>query len=259
MPRFANRVIVVTGGGTGIGLQIAKDIYDEEGKVYILGRREEKLLMAQSLIGGRVSERIAYRVCDVGKEEAVERTFRDIQEKSGNIYGLVNNAGVPSRHVLTETTSSEWDRTLETNLKGPFLCSRYALAQMVQAGEGSIVNISSVGGLDAFRRRTAYNASKAGLVSLTQSTARDYAAHGIRANAVCPGYVRTDMTGPWFDKLQKENPEEYKRIIEAHAMKRLGRPEEIARAVTFLLSDEASFITGVALPVDGGYLCEHGS
>ncbi|HWQ18697.1 MAG TPA: SDR family oxidoreductase, partial [Methanotrichaceae archaeon] len=134
---------------------------------------------------------------------------------------------------------------------GAFNCSKAAVAQMLARGVGSIVSISSVGGLNAFRTRTSYNTSKFGLIGLTESLALDYAEKNIRVNAVCPGYVRTDLTVSLFEKL---GPEKTEALVNAHAMRRLGRPEAISRAVLFLLSEEASFITGAALPVDGGYL-----
>ncbi len=156
--------------------------------------------------------------CDVSDYRRVQEIFRTIEQISGNIYGLVNNA---------------------------------AIEQMLAAGVGSIVNISSVAGLNPFRTRTSYNASKSGMIGLTESMALDFADRNLRVNAVCPGYVRTELTAPLFERLGREL---FEHLVSAHAMKRLGRPEEISRAVLFLLSEEASFITGVALPVDGGYL-----
>jgi NAD(P)-dependent dehydrogenase (short-subunit alcohol dehydrogenase family) len=149
------------------------------------------------------------------------------------------------------TDYRDWLDTLNVNLTGAFNCSRAAVEQMLMSGRGSIVNISSVGGLNPFKTRTSYNASKFGLIGLTKSMALDYADKNIRVNAVCPGYVRTELTLPLFERMGQEL---FEQLVNAHAMKRLGKPEEISRAVLFLLSEEASFITGVALPVVGGYL-----
>ncbi len=163
----------------------------------------------------------------------------------------MNNAAInPSRNDVLHTDINDWRDTLDVNLTGAFSCSKAAAKQMLELGKGSIVNISSVGGLNAFRTRTSYNASKFGLIGLTESMAIDYAEMNIRVNAICPGYVKTELTIPLFEKMGLEK---YQSLVNAHAMRRLGKPEEISRAVSFLLSEEASFITGVALPVDGGY------
>ncbi|MDM7934353.1 MAG: SDR family oxidoreductase, partial [Methanothrix sp.] len=168
------------------------------------------------------------------------------------VYGLVNNATVnPSRNDVANTDVMDWRETLEVNLTGAFNCAKAAIKQMLERGEGSIVNVSSVGGLNAFRTRTSYNASKFGLIGLTESMAIDYADRNIRVNAVCPGYVQTELTAPLFERMGEER---FEALVNAHAMRRLGRPEEISNAIMFLLSRDASFITGVALPVDGGYL-----
>ena len=178
--------------------------------------------------------------------------FRAIKKSSGNVYGLVNNAGInPSRNEISNTQFEDWKKTLDVNLTGAFNCAKAAIEQMTEAGKGSIVNIASVGGLSPFRVRTSYNASKFGLIGLSQSLAIDYADRNIRVNAVCPGYVRTELTSVFFDNMEKTK---YEKLVNDHAMRRLGKPEEIAKAVLFLLSEDASFITGAALPVDGGYL-----
>jgi len=182
----------------------------------------------------------------------VRAVFGSIKKSWGGIYGLVNSAAInPSRNDIVHTDYRDWIATLDVNLTGSFNCCQAAVMQMLEAGGGSIVSISSVGGLNPFRTRTSYNASKFGLIGLTQSLALDYADKNIRVNAVCPGYIRTELTAPLFEKMGKEK---FEQLVNAHAMRRLGRPEEISRAVLFLLSEEASFITGVALPVDGGYL-----
>ncbi|TFH47529.1 MAG: SDR family oxidoreductase [Methanothrix sp.] len=248
--RFDGKTIVVTGGGTGIGLQTAKDLHAEGAFVHILGRNAEKLARAKEALGG--GARAFVHQCDVSEEVLVEETFKTIEDASGKVYGLVNNAAInPSRNDVLHTEAKNWRDTLEVNLTGAFNCSKAAARQMLELGKGSIVNISSVGGLNAFRARTSYNVSKFGLIGLTESMAIDYAEMSIRVNAICPGYVRTELTAPLFEKMGREK---FEALVSAHAMRRLGRPEGISKAVLFLLSVEASFITGVALPVDGGYL-----
>jgi len=253
--RFIGKTVIVTGGGTGIGKRVFKDLYDEGASVHILGRRLEKLLEARRAASDPTASddgRFFCYECDVSDDRRVGEVFDQIKDSTGPAYGLVNNAAInPSRNEITETELEDWRATLEVNLTGAFNCSKAAVEQMLEGGKGSIVNISSVGGLKAFRTRTSYNASKFGMIGLTESLALDYARENIRANAVCPGYVATELTAPLFEKMGEER---FGALVGAHAMGRLGRPEEVSRAVLFLLSEEASFITGVALPVDGGYL-----
>ncbi|MDD2835035.1 MAG: SDR family NAD(P)-dependent oxidoreductase [Methanothrix sp.] len=247
--RFDGKTIVVTGGGSGIGLQTAKDLHAEGAYVHILGRNADKLASAKMALGD--GTRSYVHQCDVSREEAVEETFQSIEDLSGKVYGLVNNAAInPSRNDILHTQGKDWRDTLEVNLTGAFNCCKAAASQMLDLGKGSIVNISSVGGLNAFRTRTSYNVSKFGLIGLTESMAIDYADRNIRVNAICPGYVMTELTAPLFEKMGEEK---FQDLVRAHAMRRLGRPEEISRAILFLLSEEAGFITGVALQVDGGY------
>ena len=253
--RFAGKAIAVTGGGSGIGFQIARDLYAEGALVHIMGRDEGKLFRAKEKIENDscpAESKVFIHQVDVSDYDQVQKVFQEIKDASGNLYGLVNNAAInPSRNDILHTDVKDWRSTLDVNLTGAFNCSKAAVEQMLHLGMGSIVNISSVGGLNAFRTRTSYNTSKFGLIGLTESMALDYAEKNIRVNSVCPGYVRTDLTVSLFEKL---GPEKTEALVNAHAMRRLGRPEEISRAVLFLLSEEASFITGVALPVDGGYL-----
>jgi NAD(P)-dependent dehydrogenase (short-subunit alcohol dehydrogenase family) len=247
--RFDGKTIVVAGGGSGIGLQTAKHLHAQGAYVHILGRNAEKLASAKMALGD--GTRSFVHRCDVSEETAVKDTFQSIEDLSGKVYGLVNNAAInPSRNDILHTQCKDWRDTLEVNLTGAFNCCKAATSQMLDLGKGSIVNISSVGGLNAFRTRTSYNVSKFGLIGLTESMAIDYADTNIRVNAICPGYVMTELTAPLFEKMGKEKFED---LVRAHAMRRLGRPEEISRAILFPLSEEASFITGVPLHVDGGY------
>ena len=251
--RFTNKGVVVTGGATGIVFAVAKQLCDEGAVVAILGRREEKLREATlRIVGDSSLDRFLWYSCDISEPEEVKSTFDSIREQfSVPLYALINNAGIPCRKTVLDTTPEDLQRTFATNIFGAQYCAQAALEQMLEHGNGSIVNVSSVGALRAFDKRTPYNASKAALLSLTESIARDYAAQGIRANSVCPGYVRTEMTAPYFDAMDSKD---YEALIAKHAMNRIGKPEEIAQAVCFLLSEDASFITGQHLAVDGGYL-----
>jgi len=258
--RFSKKTAVVTGGGSGIGRQIAKELCAEGAAVQILGRNLAKLHKAtrdiqreiESELNREPRNAVLFHQCDVQDPERVAKTFHLIREECGNVACLVNNAAInPSRNDIVHTEYADWQQTLNVNLTGAFNCSQAAVLQMQEEGQGSIVNVASVGGLNPFRERTSYNSSKFGLIGLTQSMALDLADKNIRVNAVCPGYVRTELTEPLFEKMGNER---FEKLVSSHALKRLGRPTEVSRAVLFLLSDEASFITGIAMPVDGGYL-----
>jgi NAD(P)-dependent dehydrogenase (short-subunit alcohol dehydrogenase family) len=170
----------------------------------------------------------------------------------GRIDVLVNNAGVEHSAPLDQTTEADWDRVLGVNLKGTFLLSRQVLPVMMKRGKGAVVNVASISGLLGWPAYAAYCASKGGVVQLTRQMAVDYAPHGIRVNCICPGTTLTPLAERLFQ--QEQDPESVQATIAArHPLGRFARPEEIAQAVLFLASEEASFITGAILPVDGGY------
>jgi NAD(P)-dependent dehydrogenase (short-subunit alcohol dehydrogenase family) len=248
--RCSGKVIVVTGGGTGIGAQVARDLCREGGVVYVLGRRSAPLeALERNSESGAGSVR--GRVCDVANEEQVELVFARILDEVGPVFGVVNNAGVnPSRNTVVETSPADWNLTISVNLTGAYHCARAAIPQMERAGRGAIVNVASIAALSGLKQRAAYSASKAGLVGLTRSIAVDYASRGIRANCVCPGYVETNLVAPFLKTLTAD---ERGNLVRTHPLGRLGRPEDVSRAVTFLLSEDADWITGAILPVDGGY------
>jgi filamentous hemagglutinin family protein len=169
-----------------------------------------------------------------------------------NTYGklniLVNNAGIAIRLPVVDLSEEDWDRNIDVNLKSIYLSSKYAIPRMIENSGGSIVNIASIYGIVGGRIRAAYAASKGGVVNLTRSMALDYALHKIRVNCVCPGFVNT----PLLKNILKDK-EEYQALADLHPMGRLGDMLEIALGVLYLASDESSFVTGIALPIDGGY------
>ncbi len=184
----------------------------------------------------------ADRTCDVSDASSVRQAFAGIP----TIDGLVNSAGIAQRHPAGEQDEEGWESVFAVNVKGTFLCSKEALTRMNQGA--SIVHLSSVVGLTGVRNRAAYSASKGAILSLTRNMALDYAGRGIRVNCLCPGFTRTGLTQGIFADQQR------KAKIEAmHPIGRMREPEDIARAALFLLSEEASWITGIALPVDGGF------
>lgn len=232
--RLANKVAVITGGASGIG-EACWRTFDREGaRVAILDRKSHQAPDALMLSA------------DVTSETEVEAAMIECASRFGRIDVLVNCAGIAVRERVGELEDKDWQRVIDVNLRGVFLCSKYALPHMGRGG--SIIHMSSVVGITGVRNRAVYAASKGGLVALMRNMAMDYAAQGIRVNCICPGFVRTPFTAGLFADEERKA-----KLTSLHAMGRLGEPEDIANAALFLASDEASWITGVALAVDGGF------
>ncbi|KAL0483319.1 hypothetical protein AKO1_014657 [Acrasis kona] len=240
------KVALVTGGATGIGKAICIQLCHNRCKVAVCDMNEEVGRQTVKELNSQGGEAIFIKV-DVTKSEEVQNMVKSVIDKFGRIDYAVNNAGVGGSLSKTENYSeSLFDNIMDINLKGVFLCLKYQLKQMVaQGGKGcSIVNTSSISGLSAYRMNSPYSASKFGVVGLTKSTAIEYARMGIRVNCVCPTFTQTAMLPD--DKKLQEN------LIERVPLHRLGTPDDVANAVMFLLSEQSSFITGVALPLCGG-------
>ncbi len=189
---------------------------------------------------------------DVSEDAGAARLVRTAVESFGGLDILVNNAGIESPGAAAETTGEQWQRLIDVNLKGVFLCSKHAIPEMVRRGGGAIVNNASINAIRGNHRLVAYSASKGGVVGLTLAMALDHAPQGIRVNCVCPATI--EGTRMIDRAMARESEPHSKReyLLAKHPIGRLGRPEEVAYAMLFLASDEASFITGVVLPVDGG-------
>lgn len=245
---FSNKTIVVTGGSSGIGKKITDEILAAKGRVFVLSKNEKKII---SLNKKYISNKKFLGIqCDVSDENDVKDAFNFINKKTNHIYGLVNNAGInPSRNDILNTSLVDWEDTINTNLKGAFLCSKQAIKSMKKNSQGSIVNISSVAAF-GMQKRIAYSSSKAGMIGFTKSLARDHASKNIRVNCICPGYVPTNLVKSYLSNLSAK---EKKDLFDRHPMGKLGLPEDIAFAASFLLSNKAKWITGIALNVDGGY------
>lgn len=244
--RLSNRVALITGGNRGIGLAAAHLFAAEGAKVTILARDQAR--------GGEEAQRIpnaAFIQGDVSKSGDCQRAVEETIQKHGALDVLVNCAGIIYRNrTVEQTTEEEWDATFDVNVKGTFLMCKHALPYLRER-KGSIVNVASYVGLVGFAKTSAYAASKAAIVNLTRSMALDHAREGVRVNAVCPGSVDTEMIHDAWRKYG--DVEEAQRIwAEKHPIGRIARAEEVAQSILFLASEEASFITGVALPVDGG-------
>jgi len=250
--RLKDKVSIITGAGSGLGKEMALLFAREGSKVVIAELKEES--------GKRVVEEIQkeggsalFLQVDVSRSADAERMAQESRKAYGKIDILVNNAGInPSRTPLAETSEEHWDLTLSVNLKGVFLCSKYVLPVMMKQKGGSIIHIASAAGLIGCSSRAAYSASKGGVVGLTRSMAVDYAPYGIRVNSICPGFVETELTHSYFDGIRREG-KRWQHIIELHALDRIGVPSDVAHAALFLTSDDASWITGLNLAVDGGF------
>lgn len=229
--RFSGKTIVVTGAASGLGLAIAKAARDEGAAIVALDRGPSPFDNA--------------RVCDVSDEEQVARAIANL----GRVDGLVTSAGIARRARVDETEMADYDAVMAVNVRGAFLASKYALPLMRAYG-GSVVHLSSGVATTGTRNRAAYSASKGAIVSLTRNMALDYAQDKVRVNCLCPGFVNTPL-------LATISPERRAKLTALHPLGRMGEPEDIAHMALFLLSDQASWITGQAIAVDGGFNAGH--
>jgi NAD(P)-dependent dehydrogenase (short-subunit alcohol dehydrogenase family) len=248
--RLENKVALITGGTSGIGEAVANLFACEGAKVAITGRNETRghAVTARILESGR---KAIFLRTDVRKANECKRAIDQTLSSFGRLDILFNNAGVFYPQTALECTEEEWDLQIDINLKGTFLMSKYALAPMIAQGGGVIINNSSGWGLVGGDKAVAYCASKGGVVLLTKAMAIDHGRQGIRVNCICPGDVDTPML-PEDAKRRGLDWKTYLAGCENRPMGRIGTPEEIARAVLFLASDDSSFMTGATLVVDGG-------
>jgi meso-butanediol dehydrogenase / (S,S)-butanediol dehydrogenase / diacetyl reductase len=251
--RLKGKVALVTGGGTGIGAEIAKIFVSEGAKVCIAGLEQEMLdKVAKSLPAGTVE---TYEG-DVSHPGDVENMVAKTLKLGGKLDVLVNNAGFGVAEGVVDTSIEDWHRVIDTNLTGPFMLMKTSIPLMIKAGGGSIINISSIAGLRATSGKTAYCTSKAALIMLTQQAAVDYGSFKVRCNVICPGPTRTNQLQMGVDELRKSLNTDLESAIAAFTanspLRRAAHPKEIAAVCCFLASDDASFMTGAVLPVDGG-------
>ena len=245
--RLANKVAIISGGGSGIGRAIAQAFAQEGAQVAVWGRDREKL----DAVAEQIGTACLAVVSDVGISKQVELAVRLTIQHFGRITTVVNNAGVLLAGTAESLSDDDWEHTFNVNVRGTWLLARAALPHLREAGGGSIINIGSVFSLVGARNRVAYAASKAAVLGLTRAMALDHAGENIRVNCICPGMVETEMIAQFnADETAR------KQRLAMHPLGRFGQPGDVAGLAVFLASDESAWATGTAFPVDGGYTAQ---
>jgi len=254
MGRLTGKVAFVTGAASGIGAACALRFAQEGAAIAGMDLRKSDGNSDWDA-ALEVAPAACFETGDVREEGRIQEVVAAVKARLGRIDVLVNSAGVAGGGLVHMLEQKDWDFVLDVNLKGTFLVSKHVLPVMLAQASGSIVNIASVEGIEGFLGGSSYNASKGGVVLLTKNMAIDYARAGVRVNVICPGFIDTPMFRSVFSMDATKAMQD--KIREAHQLGRFGKPVEIANAALFLASDEASFVTGVTLPVDGGYTAGH--
>jgi NAD(P)-dependent dehydrogenase (short-subunit alcohol dehydrogenase family) len=249
--RLDGKVALVTGGARGLGLTMATALAEAGADVGITGRTLGPGEEAAAKIASATGRRAKAFAADVTVAADVERLVASVEADLGPIDILVNNAGVNIRGTVDQLSEADWDAVIDTNLKGPFLCSRAVGPGMVKRGWGRVINLGSILGLVALGGRGPYASSKAGVINLTRVMALEWAGTGVTANAICPGPFATEMNLPLLN-----DPVKYQEFVKKIPMGRWGELDELAGAVVFLASKSASFVTGASLFVDGGWTAQ---
>lgn len=248
MKQLENKVAIITGASSGMGRQTALTFAERGAKVVVA---DINVAGGESVVEEikRAGGIAAFQKTDVSSAESVESMVEKTLELYGRLDCAFNNAGIEGKSTkLVDCTEEIWDRTIAVDLKGVWLCMKYEIPKMLESGGGAIVNTASIAGLGGSPGLPAYGAAKFGVVGLTKTAAVEYAKRGIRVNAICPGVIRT----PMVDRLFADNPKVEKAMQGAHPIGRIGEPLDIALGVAWLCSDESAFLTGQAIPFDGG-------
>jgi len=235
----------ITGAARGIGRAIAEELAARGSSVALTDVLEKELVAAADELAGKFGVRVFAQMLDVTDGEGAERVVQRCVDELGGLTALVNNAGITRDGLLMRMSDADWERVLDVNLKGTFVCTRAATKHMMRARYGKIVNIASVVGLMGNAGQANYSASKAGIIGFTKSVAKELGPRGVRANAVAPGFIETEMT-------QSLSPDVRQAYLKSIPLNLAGTPQDVARVCAFLLSSDSDYITGQVLVVDGG-------
>ena len=244
MMRLKDKVAIITGSSLGIGQAAAYKFVEEGAKVVVLGLEQGEIDETLNVIKDKGGEALGFKV-NVTEKEQVESMVKEVKDKWGKIDVLVNNAGIIADAQLAKMTDEQWDRVIDVNLKGTYICTKAVVDTMVEQNSGVIINVSSVVGLYGNFGQTNYAASKWGVIGMSKTWAKELGRKNIRSNVVCPGFIRTSILDTMPDKIIKAMEDKV-------PMKRLGKPEEVANVFAFLASDEASYMNGSVIEVSGG-------
>lgn len=249
MSRFADKVVVITGAGSGIGAASAQRFAAEGASVVLVGRTEEKLQKVQEALPAGKHLVVP---CDVSDAEQVRQLSEKVNQHYGRADVLVNNAGSIVQGKIHEVSPDDWKKLMGTDLDGVYYCTHYFMPALLKT-KGNVVNISSVSGLGGDWGMSVYNAAKGAVTNFTRALAMDYGSDGVRVNAICPGFTFTDLT-----EDAKQDEELLARFYDRIPLRRAGEADDIASAIVFIASDDARYITGANLPVDGGLTASNG-
>jgi 3-oxoacyl-[acyl-carrier protein] reductase len=244
MNKLENKVAIVTGASRGIGKVIAEEIAKYGAKTVCVSRSESDIKKVSDGINNDGFSSISI-ACDITNSDDFQKLVKTVVGQFGSVDILINNAGITKDNLIMRMSDEDWNIVIDTNLKGAFNGTKAVIRHMMKQRSGRIINISSVVGLMGNAGQANYSASKAGLIGLTKATAKELASRGITANCIAPGYIETDMTEQLSDKIKDT-------LIEQIPLRRIGQPKDIASTVCFLASDEAGYITGQTITVDGG-------
>ena len=243
--RLKDRVAIITGGARGIGKKISQAFLEEGASVYIFDVNQEEGARTVGEFQQAYDNKVNFFKVDITDEKGVEQSIKKIIEAEGRIDILVNNAGITRDNLVLRMSLEDWKKVIDINLTGAFICSKHTVKYMVKKRSGKIINISSIVGVHGNAGQSNYSSSKAGIIGLTKTLARELAGRNILVNAIAPGYIETEMTEKLSDKIKEK-------LTEQIPTGRLGSVDDVAKTALFLASDDSNYITGTVINLDGG-------